>query len=44
MVPNFVTPRIMTTAEMANAVMFLALDEATAINGMDLDVTGGQLA
>lgn len=44
MAPNFVTPRIMTTAEMANAVMFLASDEATAINGMDLDVTGGQLA
>lgn len=44
MAPNFVTPRIMTTTEMANAVMFLASDEATAINGMDLDVTGGQLA
>ncbi|MEO0489946.1 MAG: glucose 1-dehydrogenase [Cyanobacteria bacterium P01_A01_bin.123] len=44
MAPNFVTPRIMTPAEMARAVMFLASDEATAINGMDLDVTGGQLA
>lgn len=44
MAPNFVTPRIMTTAEMARAVMFLASDEATSINGMDLDVTGGQLA
>ncbi|MEM9162015.1 MAG: SDR family oxidoreductase [Cyanobacteria bacterium P01_F01_bin.4] len=44
MAPNFVTPRIMTTVEMARAVMFLASDEATAITGMDLDVTGGQLA
>ncbi|MBE9098269.1 SDR family NAD(P)-dependent oxidoreductase [Vacuolonema iberomarrocanum] len=44
MAPNFVTPRIMTTAEMAQAVMFLASDEATSVNGMDLDVTGGQLA
>ncbi|PZD72177.1 Levodione reductase [Acaryochloris thomasi RCC1774] len=44
MAPNFVTPRIMNTAEIAQAVMFLALDEATSINGMDLDVTGGQLA
>ncbi|MEO1144595.1 MAG: SDR family oxidoreductase [Cyanobacteria bacterium J06638_22] len=44
MAPNFVTPRIMTTVEMARAVMFLASDEATSINGMDLDVTGGQLA
>ncbi|MEM6435095.1 MAG: SDR family oxidoreductase [Cyanobacteria bacterium P01_D01_bin.115] len=44
MAPNFVTPRIMTTDEMAQAVMFLASAEATAINGMDLDVTGGQLA
>ena len=44
MAPNFVTPRIMTTYEMARAVMFLASDEATSINGMDLDVTGGQLA
>lgn len=44
MAPTFVTPRIMNTEEIARAVMFLAVDEATAINGMDLDVTGGQLA
>lgn len=44
MAPNFVTPRIMTSEEMARAVMFLASDDATAITGMDLDVTGGQLA
>ena len=44
MAPNFVTPRIMTTDEIARAVLFLASDEATFINGMDLDVTGGQLA
>lgn len=44
MAPNFVTPRIMSTEEIARAVMFLASDEATAMNGMDLDVTGGQLA
>lgn len=44
MAANFVTPRIMTTEEIARAVMFLASDEATSINGMDLDVTGGQLA
>jgi NAD(P)-dependent dehydrogenase (short-subunit alcohol dehydrogenase family) len=42
--PTFVTPRIMTTDEIARVVMFLAADEATAVNGMDLDVTGGQLA
>jgi NAD(P)-dependent dehydrogenase (short-subunit alcohol dehydrogenase family) len=42
--PNFVTPRVMRTEEMARAVMFLASDDASAINGMDLDVTGGQLA
>lgn len=42
--PTFVTPRIMDVKEMANAVLFLASDAATAINGMDLDVTGGQLA
>jgi NAD(P)-dependent dehydrogenase (short-subunit alcohol dehydrogenase family) len=44
MAPNFVTPRIMTTAEIAYSVMFLASDEATCVTGMDLDVTGGQLA
>jgi NAD(P)-dependent dehydrogenase (short-subunit alcohol dehydrogenase family) len=44
MAPNFVTPRIMRTDEIARAVMFLASDEATCVNGMDLDVTGGQLA
>ena len=44
MAPNFVTPRIMQAHEMAEAVMFLASDGATAVNGMDLDVTGGQLA
>lgn len=42
--PTFVTPRVMTTDEIARAVMFLASDEATSIAGMDLDVTGGQLA
>lgn len=42
--PTFVTPRIMSTAEIARAVMFLASDEATSVTGMDLDVTGGQLA
>ncbi len=41
---GFVTPRIMTTVEIAQAVMFLASEEATSLNGMDLDVTGGQLA
>jgi NAD(P)-dependent dehydrogenase (short-subunit alcohol dehydrogenase family) len=41
---SFVTPRIMTTDEIASAVMFLASDQATSINGIDLDVTGGQLA
>lgn len=40
----FTTPRIMTTDEIARAVMFLASDEATSVTGMDLDVTGGQLA
>ena len=44
MAPHFVTPRIMDPHEMAVAVMFLASDGATAVNGMDLDVTGGQLA
>lgn len=42
--PNFVTPRIMQPSEIANAVMFLSSDDATSITGMDLDVTGGQLA
>lgn len=42
--PSFVTPRIMHPWEIANAVMFLASDDATSITGMDLDVTGGQLA
>lgn len=41
---GFVTPRVMTTDEMARAVMFLASDEATSVTGMDLDVTGGFLA
>ncbi|MEM8870099.1 MAG: SDR family oxidoreductase [Pseudomonadota bacterium] len=40
----FVTPRIMDAHEMAQGVMFLASDEATAFNGMDFDATGGQLA
>ena len=44
MAPNFRTPRIMTPHEMAQAILFLASDAATSINGMDLDVTGGQLA
>jgi NAD(P)-dependent dehydrogenase (short-subunit alcohol dehydrogenase family) len=44
MAPNFVTPRIMKTDEIAHAVMFLAANEATCVNGSDLDVTGGQLA
>ena len=39
-----VTPRIMQPVEMARAVMFLADDSSTMISGMDLDVTGGQLA
>lgn len=42
--PSFVTPRIMSTDEIARAVLFLASDEATSVTGMDLDVTGGQLA
>jgi NAD(P)-dependent dehydrogenase (short-subunit alcohol dehydrogenase family) len=42
--PSFVTPRIMTTDEMARAVMFAASDEATSLTALDLDVTGGQLA
>ncbi len=40
----FVTPRIMDPHEMAEGVLFLASDAATAFNGMDLDATGGQLA
>ncbi len=42
--PTFVTPRIMTADEIARTVMFLASEEATSVTGMDLDVTGGQLA
>lgn len=42
--PTFVTPRIMDPHEMAQGVMFLASDAATAFNGMDFDATGGQLA
>ena len=44
MAPNLATPRIMTPHEMAQAVMYLASDAATAVNGTDLDLTGGQLA
>lgn len=40
----FVTPRIMDAHEMAEGVLFLASDAATAFNGMDMDATGGQLA
>lgn len=43
-VQGFVTKRIMTPHEMAEAVMFLASNQATPLTGMDLDVTGGQLA
>jgi NAD(P)-dependent dehydrogenase (short-subunit alcohol dehydrogenase family) len=43
-VKGFVTQRIMTPNEIAQAVMFLASNEATSLTGMDLDVTGGQLA
>lgn len=43
-VQGFVTKRIMTPHEIAEAVMFLASHQATAMTGMDLDVTGGQLA
>lgn len=42
--PGVVTPRIMRAEEIARAVMSLASDEATSVTGMDLDVTGGQLA
>lgn len=41
---GFVTKRIMTPHEMAEAVMFLASNQATSLTGMDLDVTGGHLA
>ncbi|MBD2681950.1 hypothetical protein H6H03_31325 [Nostoc paludosum FACHB-159] len=34
----------MTPYEMAEAVMFLASNQATSLTGMDLDVTGGYLA
>ncbi len=44
MAPNFVTPRVMTADEIAQSVLFLSSDAASSINGMDLDVTGGQLA
>jgi NAD(P)-dependent dehydrogenase (short-subunit alcohol dehydrogenase family) len=42
--PTFRTPRIFTVTEMARAVMYLASPESSYISGMDLDVTGGQLA
>lgn len=42
--PGFVTPRIMSADEMARAVLFLADPGTTFATGMDLDVTGGQLA
>lgn len=38
------TKRIMSPEEMARAVMFLASNDATSVTGMDLDVTGEQLA
>lgn len=41
---GFVTKRVMSPEEMARAVLFLASDEATSLTGMNLDVTGGQLA
>ena len=41
---EFVTKRVMSVDEMARAVMFLASNEASSVTGMDLDVTGGQLA
>ncbi len=44
MAASFVAPRIMSTDEIARAVLFLASDDATSVTGMDLDVTGGQLA
>ena len=42
--PSFVTPRIMEPIEVALAVIFLADDSSTMVSGMDLDMTGGQLA
>jgi NAD(P)-dependent dehydrogenase (short-subunit alcohol dehydrogenase family) len=42
--PTMVTKRIMTSEEMARAVMFLSSDDATSVTGTDLDVTGGYLA
>lgn len=42
--PTMVTKRIMTTEEMARAVMFLASDDASSLTGTDLDVTGGHFA
>ena len=42
--PTLRTPRIMDVHEMAQGVLFLASDAATAFNGMDFDATGGQLA
>lgn len=41
---GFVTKRVMSADEMARAVLFLASNEASSVTGMDLDVTGGQLA
>ncbi len=41
---GFVTKRVMSPDEIARAVMFLASNEATSLTGMNLDVTGGQLA
>lgn len=43
-IQGFVTKRIMSPHEIAEAVMFLASNQATSMTGMDLDVTGGQLA
>jgi NAD(P)-dependent dehydrogenase (short-subunit alcohol dehydrogenase family) len=34
-------PNLDAVAVIARAVMFLASDEATSLNGTDLDVTGG---